>query len=200
MKNILLLGLASVLLLGAGCASNLSLGGDKEVEGDWDLVFNLPSGWVMAAPYDSDELEEDNFALNTDVGQSDSEIFLQASDKPVYLTASDTPEVIAGFEAAGEVVVNKPVVKVTRLDERRLIPDEAEDVGRGYSRVKLCEDGESCQTGGRLNYDYYYETEDGKYKFVAYHMTWQEAEDIITSAEVVTVHPGADVDVNVETE
>lgn len=199
MKNVFLLSLAAVLLLGAGC-SNLSLGGTKEVEGDWDLAFDLPSGWVMAAPYDSDELEEADFALDTEVGESDSEIFLQSSDKPVYLSSGEVSDEITELEGQGELVVNKPMIKVTRLDERRLIPDEAEDVGRGYSRIKLCEEGEDCQAGGRLNYDYYLETEEGKYKFIAYHMSESEAEDLITSAEVVTVHPDADVDVNVETE
>lgn len=199
MKNAFLLSLAAVLLVGAGC-SNLSLGGNKEVEGDWDLAFDLPSGWVMAAPYDSDELEEADFTLNTEVGDSDSEIFLQSSDKPVYLSANEAPEAVAALETQGELVVNKPIIKVTRLDERRLIPDEAEDIGRGYSRVKVCEDGEGCEAGGRLNYDYYLETEDGKYKFIAYHMTENEVEDLITSAEVVTVHPDAEADVNVETE
>lgn len=198
MKNFFLLSLASVLVLGAGC-SNLPLGGNKDVEGDWDLAFDLPAGWVMATPYDSDELEEASFDLNTEVDQSDSEIFLQGSDKPVYLTANDAPEVVTGLEGQGELVINKPVIKVTRLDERRLIPDDAEDVGRGYSRVKLCEEGEDCQDGGRLNYDYYLETADAKYKFLPYFLNADEAEDIITSAEVVTVHP-EEVEVDVQTE
>ncbi len=198
MKKTLLFSLCAIVLLGAGCLSKLpfNLGEKAAVEGAWDLAFDLPSGWTLAAPYDNDELESVKFSLK-EVTQADSEIYLQASDKPIYLSSGETPEAISNLVNENKAVVDQGLIKVTKLDERRLIPSEAEDIGHGISQIKLCDDGGECQVGGRLNYDFYLEINNAKYKFITYNITRKEAENIISSAKVVTVHTGADVDINV---
>ncbi len=193
----LFLGLGATLLLGAGCLSNIGLG-SKDVEGSWYLAFNLPEGWIMVEPYNSGDITDPGFKLNQEVTQSMNAIILQGTNKAIYGSTGALGDGISELIDAGKVEVNGPIIEITLLDERRVIPSEAEDIGDGFSRVKLCEDGDECQIGGQLNYDYYLETAKAKYKFDVSGLKRSEAEDIITSAKEVTTYTGPQAEIEVE--
>lgn len=175
MKKILLFA-ATIALVGAGCLG----GGNKPVEGDWVLTFDLPKDWVMVGPYNLDSPID----LEGEIERTDAEVWLQSTDTFVYPSsgAGLSDDQLAEYGIDEILYTDFSLVKVTHLDSRRLIPEEAEDLGDGFYRVKLCEDGEECQIGGAHNYDYYYETENGKYKFDITGYT-DKVEDVIFSAQ-----------------
>lgn len=181
MKKVIL-GLGLLLAVGGGCAAG-GLGGDKKVEGDWFLAFDLPSGWVMTDPYQ--EPNTDDVTPSQDVNREDNEIFLQTTDKAIVTGGvkpdSSVPE--DSYVVRGD---GYSQIRASRLDPARLIPSEAEDLGDGFFRVKLCEAGEDCQIYGHHNYDYYLDAGDAKYKFILIGGDVEEMIDIVTSAKVVT--------------
>ncbi|MEK7183029.1 MAG: hypothetical protein AAB776_00155 [Patescibacteria group bacterium] len=179
-KVILALGL--LLAVGGGCVSLGKLGGDKVVEGDWSLAFDLPSGWFMTAPYQSPNTEA--VVPTQSVEKLDNEIYLQTTDKAI-LTGGVGAEASVPADSYVTLEGNSQI-RVSRLDPRRVVPSEAEDMGNGFSKVKLCDDGGECEIYGHHNYDYYLETEDAIYKFIVYGQDINQIEDIIKSAEVVT--------------
>lgn len=179
----LFFALSLLLVVGGGCLSLGRLGGPKIVEGDWYLAFDLPSGWVMTVPY-----QEPNTAKvvpSQSVDRSENEIFLQTTVIAI---------VNGGIKPGADVPIESYVpltgqtqIKVSRLDPHRVVPEEAEDIGDGFFKVKLCEDGGDCQIYGRYNYDLYLKTDTANYKFIIYGDDVSTAENIIKSAEVVTI-------------
>lgn len=180
-KVILALGL--LLAVGAGCVSVGKLGGNKTVEGDWYLAFYLPSGWVMTSTYRQPTSEA--VVPSREVDRDDQEVFLQTSDKAI-LIGGVGPEAGVPSESYTTLEGNSRI-EVSRLDTHRRIPSEAEDLGNGFFKAKECETGGECQMYGRYNYDYYLQTDDANYEFVVYGQDIDKIEDIIKSAEVVTV-------------
>lgn len=179
----LLLALGLLLAVGAGCVSLGKVGGTKTVEGDWYLAFDLPSGWVMTVPYQTPNTEPVTPSQTVDRG--DNEVYLQSTGKAL-LIGGVAPE--ASVPADSYVTLdNNMQIRVSRLDPHRAIPSEAEDLGHDFSRVKLCEEGEDCQIGGRSNYDYYFHTDSANYKFIVYGDDVNQAENVIMSAQEVTV-------------
>ncbi|MBT3230719.1 hypothetical protein HN358_02975 [Candidatus Uhrbacteria bacterium] len=179
MKKVFL-GLFALVLLGAGCMPSTA------VEGDWFLAFDLPNEWVTVRQY---QLDSEPVPIEEGVSREISDIVLQSTSANVYSSSGYMPETEA-FQALGDVNMDDfTYIRALKLDERRVIPSESEDLGDGFYRLKLCEDGDECQIAGRLNYDYYFVTEDSKYQF----MVWQQgrdmddAQDVILSAEVVTL-------------
>lgn len=178
----------SLALLGAGCQAKINQ--PEKVTGPWWLAFDLPEGWVMVTPYTL----EDPIDLSSTVTRTDSEIWLQSTSKMVYLTSGYKPnddELTAlGINWDEDVTTQDYIlIKITHLDSRRLIPEGAEDLGNGFSRVKLCEDNEDCRIGGQYNYDYYFTSAGGeKFKFNINlrDKAASEAEHVIMSAKVVT--------------
>ncbi len=132
--------------------------------GDWHLVFDLPSGWVAAAPYDAPE--DKIVTLQRDLSADMNEVVVQNTDRPVVL-ASDVDDVEESVPVDSYTSSNYVKVSVLQLDARRKIPSEAEDLGNGYFRVKLCEDGGGCTTGGKWNYEWYLKTATASYRFTA---------------------------------
>lgn len=151
MKKILLFA-ATIALVGAGCLG----GGNKPVEGDWVLTFDLPKDWVMVAPYQDEDID-----LETGIERTDSEVWLQEND------------------------ATTPVIKVSHLDTRRVIPSEAEDLGDGFFRQTVCDEAQGQECLGVEPYEYYLESESSKYKFIidTELVDRSTVEDIIFSAE-----------------
>ncbi|HRH32118.1 MAG TPA: hypothetical protein PLK06_02210 [bacterium] len=179
-KLVLVLGL--LVAVGAGCVSLGKLGGQKVVEGKWLLAFDLPSSWMMTVPYQSPSTKA--VVPSDEVERNDNEIYLQSTTKAIVL-GGVAPDASVSADSYTNLSGNL-LIKVSQLDPRRVIPSEAEDMGDGFSKVKLCEDGGECEIGGRYNYDYYLKTDTTNYKFVVYGDDINQAEQIITSAEVVT--------------
>ncbi len=154
MKNIIF-SVLGLLLIGAGC-----LGG-KSVEGDWWLAFDLPTDWAMASAYDLTSESPDSFSL--DVNREMDDIVLQSTVNAIQKVDGEyTPNDFAH-------------IRVLRLDDRRIIPSEAEDLGNGFFK-------ESDE-------NYYLETETGKYQFkiIMQGSAGQSVEEVILSAQAVTI-------------
>lgn len=165
----LLFALVGVVLLGAGCF------GGKTVEGDWWLAFDLPNGWVMTQDYAVRNEDTDQFSL--DVSREDAEVVLQSTDQPILFVN-------------GEYSTNDfSRIRVLQLDQSRIIPRDAEDLGDGFFKEDMCatDEGENCGEYGQFRY--YLETETAKYQFIVEHAgdTANETEDVILSAQPVTV-------------
>ncbi|MDP2631240.1 MAG: hypothetical protein Q8P30_00550 [Candidatus Uhrbacteria bacterium] len=183
----LLFGVSALVLAGVGC---LGLGSDtsEEVKGGWLLSFDLPDGWVMVAPYSLDQPID----FGTDITPLDSEVYIQSTGGQIYPSSGAIPNQ-EDLDGTGLIVDDLILddyirISVSHLDPRRLIPEGAEDLGDGFYKEKICEDNEDCRIGGALNYNYYLETEDGKYKFVTVMIdrTIEEVEGVIFSAREVT--------------
>lgn len=178
----MILGLCALVLLGGGCATTPSV-----VEGNWYLAFDMPNEWVMVPDYTAGNVA---FPSQEDVDREMSDVVLQSVGKTIWTNSGRVPseEEIA---IMGEYVTEDySIIRVLRLDTRRVVPSESEDLGNGFFKLKLCEDGEDCQAGGRYNYDYYLVTEAGnKYQFMitAYGQDVDTAEEIILSAQEVTI-------------
>jgi hypothetical protein len=183
MKKVLF-SLSLLLLLGAGCWNKVQPTAIETVTGNWDLAFELPAGWVMVADYD--EPIDQQVDLNYEVtGRAD--VVLQSIDKPIVMTEDRTP---ADDIPEDSYVLNEGArIRVIKLDPRRLIPSEAEDIGNGFYKNMLCEAGGSCTSNNRHNYDFYYQSGDLKYQFKLQATSPElvnQAIDTIMSAKVVT--------------
>ena len=173
-----------LVLLGAGCAGNG--GSTASVEGKWQLAFDLPQGWVMAKAYDENSLHD----LSQDVKHTETDVILQNTDKKICLAGDATCAADSAKIADGAVMI-----EATKLDSHRVLPSDREVLGDRFSRIKLCDDGGDCTKGGKGNYDYFLETDDGNYKF-SYYGDSNAAKNVITSAKVVTKYTdGAPVSV-----
>jgi len=178
----MILGLCALVLLGGGCAMAPSV-----VEGNWYLAFDLPSGWVMVPDY-----TVGNVALPSqeDVNREVSDVILQSVDKTIWTSLGRAPSEEETAIMGEYVMEDYSIIRVLRIDTRRVVPSEAEDLGNGFYKLKLCEDGEDCQIGGRYNYDYYFISDAGnKYQFMitTNGQSYDSAEEIILSAQEVTI-------------
>lgn len=165
MKKVFLFAL-SLVLVGAGCTS---LGGNKVVEGDWSIAFDLPNDWVMVQPYQPSDTP---INLDGEITPTDAEVYLQSTDLHILPEGSGQIEEDR-VELFGEIVESDFTrISVLKLDPRRVIPSESEDLGDGFFK-----DGEI----------YYFETEDAKYKFtiLSEGQSTDEAVEVIVSAQVV---------------
>ncbi|MFH1632145.1 MAG: hypothetical protein ABIA47_03990 [bacterium] len=185
MKNLLLASL-SIILIGAGC---LGIGGDEPevVEGDWLLAFDLPEDWVMVAPYDMDR--PINYSKEIDQGYS--EVILQSTGFNIYTdeaVPSDEELIENGIDLKKIVTEDYIQISASHIDKRRLIPEDAEELGSGFYKVEVCDNVSECELANRYRYDYYFETESAKYKFIVYTngRDVSEVEDVIFSAQEVT--------------
>ena len=181
-----LLFVASLLLvLGAGCAVGVPKIHQPTVEGDWYLAFDLPNSWLAAKPYQ--EPDQKLVTPVTTISRTDNEIVLQNTDKAI-VRSDRTPDAAVPADSYVRLGTDYAQIVVTRLDTRRVIPSEAEDLNNGFSKLKSCDPGGECQKNGRYNYEYYLKTEVENYKFTLYGDVGQiEAmERIIKSAQVVT--------------
>jgi hypothetical protein len=165
MKKVFSIALALVLV-GAGCTS---LGGNKVVTGDWTLAFDLPNDWVMVQPYQPSDTP---INLEGDINPRDSEVILQSTANHILPAGSgEIEEDRLGL--FGEVVTSDYLqISVLKLDPRRIIPSESEDLGDGFFK-----DGEV----------YYFDTGEEKYKFTikADGLDESAAVDVIMTAQVV---------------
>lgn len=163
-----------LVALGAGCVT--SLGG--EVRGPWKLAFDLPQGWIMAAPY------TDGKYFNTQTITPDlSEVVLQSTDKPA-LREAELPD---GADAATYVTTDFTRIRAMSLYAGTQVPESAEDLGDGFYKVTTCE-GDAC-VDSISPVQYYYVSPDGqKFKFFVIQegQDLALAESIILSAKLVT--------------
>ena len=191
MKTIVLAALALVLL-GGGC-----VGSPSEVSGKWRLAFDLPEGWVMVKNYrqDSNSVPE----LSEDVNRNLADVVLQSTSLPVYTGGIALD---ASVDANAYAMDDFAFVRAFRIDARRIMPADAEDLGNGWLRVKLCEPDEDCTIYGAHNYTYYYEAPSGdKYMFniTTSGQTADQAITVIMSAEEVAAFTDTPV-IEAETE
>ena len=199
--KMLLAGMTAVLMLmGAGCTDNLPLvGGEDTVEGKWRIAFELPEGWAMLKDYDLPRNEA--VTPSEEVTRDLTDVYIQNTTKAV-VTGGIQPEA----EVPADTYVTDGFVQIHafRLDERRVIPSESEDLGDGWYRLKLCEAGEDCTIYGQYHYDYYLVSSSGaKYKFniVTRGVDPQQAIDVIMTAQEVTTftdEPTIDAEVTTE--
>lgn len=186
-KTLILLG--ALLLIGAGCLSNTKQTASEEEivyeKGDWYLSFDLPSGWIMTTQY---KMGAEDPALD-DISTDLKDIVLQSTEKSVFTSAGIISEEEQVRVDEGKVVTDDfAYIRVLKLDSRRIVPSEAEDLGDGFYKVKLCDDGGECQLGGSYNYDYYFVSGDTKYQFliILEGQSIEVAEKVILSAQPVT--------------
>jgi len=182
----LLAGVATALVLvGGGCADNIPLiGGVDTVEGKWRLAFDLPQDWVMVEDYDSPRSEIVTPSL--EVTRDLSDVIVQSTSKAIVSGGVSPDSEVAEDSFIGSDFTQ---IHVYYLDERRIIPSEAEDLDGGWYRLKLCEAGEDCTIYGQYNYDYYLVAASGsKYKFsiITNNQDPQAAVAVIMSAKEVT--------------
>lgn len=179
-----ILAVSLLLTLGAGCLGQGS-NSPKTVEGNWFVSFDLPSGWVMVKPYE--DPEDRVITPSQSVDTSNNDIFIQNTDKAILVSSVAPTEAVPG-DSYVRLADGYVRLEVTRLDPRRLIPDEAEALGNSYYKLKVCDDGGACQANGRYNYEYYLKSETANFKFVVYANQDQLelAEKIILSGQMVT--------------
>lgn len=161
-----LFSLFAFAFIGAGCAAGG--GANSVVQGEWTLTFDLPNGWVMVQPY---QPEDTPINLEGDIQPTDSEVILQSTDKHILPEGGEIDE--DRLPLFGDITQNDYIqISVLKLDPRRIIPSEAEDLGDGFFK-----DGDV----------YYYKTPDANYKFTitAVGRDVQEAVDVIMTAQVV---------------
>lgn len=123
--------LSVIVLAGGGCAaSNIvtSIIGEETVQGPWRLAFDLPEGWAMVKEYDEPTTSaiapDPNVTrdLQTVIVQSTNKVILQGARPDVSLVSEDT-----------YVIADYSLIRIDRLDERRVIPRDAEDLGDGFA-------------------------------------------------------------------
>ena len=179
MKKVVL-GLFALILLGAGCMPSAS------VEGDWFLAFDLPNDWVMVHQY---QMDSEVIPLDEGVSTEMKDIVLQSTPKNVYTSSGGVPETEA-FMALGDVEMHDfTYIRVLKLDTRRVVPSEAEDLGNGFYKEDTCVDIVECGLGGAAQYQYYFVTEDSKYQFIITlaGRDISDAEGVILTAREVTI-------------
>ncbi len=182
MKKIFL-ALGLLLVVGGGCVSVGKLGGEKTVEGDWHVAFDLPSDWVMVVPYGRPDTEV--VVPSQAIDRSLSEVYIQTTEKAVVI-GGIAPEDEVSTDSYVLLGQDHSLIHVRRLDSSRLLPEGAEDLGNRFFKIKQCEEGEDCQIDGRHDYDYYLETDEAKYMFTSFGERIDDMEKIILSATVVT--------------
>lgn len=176
MKKSFFAFVVALVLVGAGCF-------EAARDERWTLSFALPEGWVMYGA------GQGGFAgnPNAEITKQSGEVVLQSTADALVIGTPKEDEV----EYEGKLVKKEDFayIRVFRLDERRLISDEAEDLGKGFFREKKCEEGEECQDNGAYNYAYFYVKGDAKYQFniVTNGRTPQEAVDVLMSAKALRI-------------
>lgn len=179
MKKVFAVFVAVLAVVGFGCreqptaapqtsGNGTSLIADEKVEGVWHLAFDMPKGWVMVQQYGEDD---DKLPAAGTVDNQMTDIVLQSTDKIVVLTGSS--ELAEGTFVTDDYTY----IRVFRMDKSSIIPAEAVDVGKGFSKLEK-----------GVSLTYYMKGEFANYKFVVY---WDEqdlsvAEGVITSAKEVT--------------
>ena len=177
-----LLSFLSLALLGVGCSS---LGGQQVVQGQWTLAFDLPDGWVMVQPY---QPADTPINVGGDINALDSEVVLQSTQQHILtgnVSIDEDREVLFGDYLTTDDAWTK--ISVLKLDNRRLIPSESEDLGNGFFKETVCEEGEDCTVYNTSRFVYYYHTDAAKYKFTVQQANadLQDAVDVIMTAQVV---------------
>ncbi len=181
MKKIALFLLAFVFV-GAGCASSL---GNKTVQGEWTLAFDLPEGWVMVQPYQPSDTP---INLGGDIEPTDSEVVLQSTSAHILTGGvgieEDRVSLFGDYLTVEDAWTQ---ISVTKLDTRRVIPSEAEDLGDGFFKETVCEEGGECTQYAQSRFVYYLKTDAANYKFMVLQSNQDitVAEEVIFSAEVV---------------
>lgn len=164
------------VLAGAGCAASgvlSSLSGDSNVEGKWKLAFDLPEGWVMVKEYD--EPRTSAVTPSQEVTNDISTIILQNTSKAIVEGGLPQDSVSPDTYVTSAYTM----IRADRLDPRRIIPKDAENLGNGFFLAE-----------GK----YYFQSSTGeKYQFVVTNNGGSEemAKAIILSAKVVTVFTDA---------
>jgi len=170
MKKIIVL-IFGLVLIGGGC-----FGANKVVEGDWWLAFDLPDDWVMTRDYNlaTDDTPD---AFFQSVNRERFDVILQSSSEPIQK------------EGEGYSTENFSRIHVIQMDERRVIPSESEDLGNGFFRNDICAEVEDDACADFGTYEYYLEINGSKYQFKVIHVgtAAEQTEDIILSAQSVTV-------------
>lgn len=178
--NKILIAASVFLLIGAGCLGiGEKLSKKNQVSGDWMLAFDLPKNWVMVSPY----AEGGKVNLENKIEKNQNEIYLQNTSDSVWFGEGSSEDV--SIKTVSEDVVQ---ISVSKIDARRIVPSEAEDLGDGFSVVKLCEDDGTCRAGGKLNYEYYFVDGDDKFRFTVLEkgIDRVDIEKVIRSAKMVS--------------
>jgi len=181
MKKPIIYALCALLLVGFGCSSSPA---DDETtsdtSSDWWLGFDLPEGWVMVRHYSWDQLISEQEPIDTSL----TDVVLQSTDKNIIQSSGWWPDDEQFEELGGEdqfTGEDYTHIRVVRFASNSVIPSEAEDLGDGFYRVEMCEEGEDCTIGGSSRYEYYLELEDNKYKFYIS----QRDQDLSVAEEVI---------------
>ncbi len=170
-----------VLLMGAGCMGSFGSDAQSEPEREtWWLTFDLSSEWVIAPAYDDEQLIDVQDAIRKEV----NEIYIQNTSKNIWLTEGQSPteeeiQKLGGDEAI--VYEDFTLIHIMRLDKRRVLPEEREQLQANFSRIQVCDT--EC-TSGQGEFRYYFEGEKENYQIDVY-QKGQElavAEDIIFTA------------------
>lgn len=175
MKKIIFTLALSFILVGAGCSSN-------RVEGDWYLNFDLPEEWTMSVRSTGDFYNN----LHQQITRDLNEILLQDNQDLVYIGTDEEIPTSEDFNVRTE---NFTFIEVTRLDERRLIPREAEEISLNIFRNQLCGyEGRDCRDL-QYEFEYFFEKEDRKFRFIITgdNIDQSTIENIITSSRLVTI-------------
>lgn len=174
-KKILFVSALSLVFIGAGC-----FGGQRDER--WALSFDLPEGWAQYA-----EGEQD-FAGSPEgeISPQDPEITLQSTADAINLEGESDR---ASFEGQSVRTEDFAVIRATRLDERRKISDDAEDLGKGLFRESRCKEDDPCRAEGVHEYRYYFVNGESKYQFVIITngRTADEAVKVIESVKPVRI-------------
>ncbi|RMD50447.1 hypothetical protein D6827_04025 [Candidatus Parcubacteria bacterium] len=164
--NILIL----FILAGAGC---VSLDSGNRIPDNWNLSFAAPEGWVAVPAYS----EASEFIDLQGVSSDTQEIYLQSAPTQMVFGKKMPDEEDGQLEIQTDDMIR---ISVLPLSARRHLPDEAEDLGNGFYKVKACE-ADECKDG-RHDYDYYYEAPSGdKYLF----RIWLKGRDISEAEKVI---------------
>ncbi len=154
----LFIALIAIMLVGAGCL------GSGSVESDWVLGFTKMDGWHLVNAYtDRDERADMERDLKFD---SVDAVIQTTSD---FIVTGDVPETTERYGA----FVSENYIKITmeRMDARRRVPSDAEELGKGFLKVSETE--------------YYLQLPDETYRFLieAEGRSLEEAEALILSAK-----------------
>lgn len=180
MKRILLASLFALVLVGFGCAG----GGARDDR--WRISFQLPENWVMYGSGDRGYVSQPG----AEITKETSEIVLQNTKDALYpIYGGPVKEGVTEFGGMPIRTTGYTAIRVLRLDSRRVISKDAEEVAKNLYRVKECEEGEPCTERDAYQYVYFYEKGDEKYKFIIYSDEGkeQDAIDVILSAKAVSI-------------
>lgn len=175
MKKIILSFSVFLILFGFGCANN-------RVEGDWYLNFDTSEEWRMATRSSGTFYTN----LHQEISRELNEVVLQNTHQLILLEGLEN---IAEDDERDFITENFTIIEISRLDERRLLPREAEYIGSNIHRHQTCGTEERPCRENRFEFDYYYELNDNKFRFVIIsdNPDQDEVERIIKSSREVTV-------------